>query len=1508
MVNTIFILDKTYNTTQILVGDKSSQRMFWDDLYTQEFDTGAETFEFSCYLDENVVEGNYVAFYYNNQYKLFTIMDMEQTHKKGRLVANCYCEIASLSLLNNYVREFSGDMNCIQFFEHILNGTDWHIGKYSTSLRDRVETIKVTKIESVWSLIEDYKDIFECEINVRVTYENGHITGKYIDIYSDGGLGSSTLKRFEYGRNVTGITKKKELYDWCTGVILDVDCDVSDTIIEEKDGYGFTKGAGDIILNDNANRMYNAGRNYVIGVYEGDETEPVEACINAWKQLKERSTPRFDYEVTTALTEDEYEEVHLGDTVYVVDRSYTPPLFLEARVGKLELSFTDRTQNKCVLTNYKEIKSKLLDADYIKLTGTITDIVNAFFPITSEGIADGAIVDGKIETTYFQQITADIVSAGIGAFEELYAQGMTVINADIENLKATNADIGSLKAKVAEIDTLINGHLTSDNIQSLILTADKVTVADAFIKNAMIDTISASKITAGRLNTSLVDIQSEDGGVQISGSLQQFRDSSGKVRIQIGKDANGDFTFALFSQDGVGVLIDENGIKEGAIGDGLIVDDMVSDNANIQGGKLDINSVITSINNGTTTINSNRIYLDEEGQSLKVAFEQLKTKVETIEDVTVDGDLSSIIEQVISNTTNINIMQGEISSLISNTTITKENGQVVQLKDEYNSTKNTVDSHTTKIGSLETTVNNVSSKQSSMELDLNGFRTEVSNTYATKGEVQDAGEANDNLIINGRFIGAEPRMAGSDMTPWYMWGAIQVYQNGAYNTINKNIALQMTSESEGGGIYQDVIEVKSNTELTLSFYCNWQQNVRQPFFDITYYYDGTRLDDSTYVRGMCVKGDNVLTFTTPNQPFTNFTVGFVSDGLVAGSNGEYVNWYLNKVKLEVGNVATPWVENINYIENTYTTKTEFQQTNEDFTFKIQQAGGYNLLKNSGFTNGTEYWTELCWDTNHSSNRRLHVMEAYCIWNNNHFAGLEYLATVYEAQGYIRGGFDSPYVYNLEPGAKYSFSCYASCGRVDELCIELCGNDFDGNYQNWGALWRGAIGNNTEYGTNYEGWTKIEFTFSAPSNAKYIFLRFWGNRHTEGDQTVSLMISQPCLVRGSIPLDWSPHASEIYDGIVKIDSRGLSVQQGNNKSVLDSEALNFYAGDVRYSRVKGGRFEFTDNGGTRVGWVGRSSWVNSGKMLSALNADYGHTVGISAQYGANENYSNPLMVSSQSGYVTGSDYFYHQGLNLSSPKVTGPITFRSEPTNSNTDLGLLGLQIYGSKRTEDGGFIGMINGNEEVRLNIMYGSEIHSGIIIQENADNNNRTGIHMYGPLDMHNYNISRAGWVNPVSATSTYTTRLLNEGSIENMTYGGTTFTEGELRYVHRETCHTVEEWDYNDEGVWSPLGVYYCYCELPVFMAENIELDYHVNIGKVGWGDYRVIEKNPYLFIVESQEEGFAFTWEVVAKRIDKTSNNVVIANEYITFNDNPLPNMDEEFAPFENNIQENIITGEE
>lgn len=384
-------------------------------------------------------------------------------------------------------------------------------------------------------------------------------------------------------------------------------------------------------------------------------------------------------------------------------------------------------------------------AKNISLEGLVT--ANENFKILEDGsmMAKNGYFTGQI-------FVGDGSVIGDSALSDTIRDGANNGTLAIERVEITDANIKNLTSDIANINTLINGNLTSDNIQSMVITGDKFTVENGFIKNAMIDNVSASKINTGIINTNNVSIQSEDGSMLINGTTQQFKDENGKVRIQIGKDATGNFTFALFSQDGVGVLIDENGIKSGAVPNGLIVNDMVADGANISGSKLDINSVITNINNGTEVIKGTRIQLDEQGQSLEVAFNQLKTKVETIENVTIDGDLSSVIEQVTTNTTSIGIMQGQISSLISNTTITKENGEVVQLKDEYNSTKDTVNSHTTKIGALETNYDKVTgdiasvvSKQSVLEQNLDGFKTTVSNTYATNDSVSNlADNLNDN--------------------------------------------------------------------------------------------------------------------------------------------------------------------------------------------------------------------------------------------------------------------------------------------------------------------------------------------------------------------------------------------------------------------------------------------------------------------------------------------------------------------------------------------------------------------------------------------------------------------------------------------------------------------------------------------------------------------------------------------------------------------------------------------
>ena len=378
------------------------------------------------------------------------------------------------------------------------------------------------------------------------------------------------------------------------------------------------------------------------------------------------------------------------------------------RVGTFELVVADK-----VSTNELEAYKATIEV-LIANKATIEDLT-----ATNAKIENLEVKNAEIENLVAGKATIEDLEAVNATIENLKVKDAEIENAVVENLKATTADIKILNADFAQIKTLVNGNLTSDNILSFNLTSEKVTVDDAFIKDAMIDTISAGKINAGKINTNSVSIGSEDGGMLITGSTQQFTDKNGNVRIQIGKDASGDFTFILYGADGQGQIINQNGITASAISDGLIVNNMVSDHAAISGGKLDISSVITEINgDNSTTINSSKIYLNDQAQSLEVAFNSLKTQVDTIQEVTIKGDLTAIVEQVQSNTSKIEANKNSINTLISEDTVIKK--QVTDLQGTLNET--------------ETTLN---SKYTTLSQNLDGFKTTVANTYATKKSVTD---------------------------------------------------------------------------------------------------------------------------------------------------------------------------------------------------------------------------------------------------------------------------------------------------------------------------------------------------------------------------------------------------------------------------------------------------------------------------------------------------------------------------------------------------------------------------------------------------------------------------------------------------------------------------------------------------------------------------------------------------------------------------------------------------
>ena len=455
-------------------------------------------------------------------------------------------------------------------------------------------------------------------------------------------------------------------------------------------------------------------------------------------------------EKVTEAVEDVEGKVITEVEILIADRVSTKQLDAEvARIDELiagKASVEDLTATNAEITNLKADKASVEDltatnAEITNLKAEDAKIENLLagkatvedLTATNAEITNLKAKDAEIENLVADKARIEDLTATNARIDSLQANkaDITYLDANfatIDELEAAHADIEILDSELADINTLVNGNLTSDNILSLNITSQNTTMENAFVKDAMIDTVTANKIMSGTIDTNNVTIQSTDGSMLLQGTLLQMKDDNGKVRIQIGKDTGGNFTFILYDESGTGVLIDEEGIKSSdAIADGLIVDAKVADNAYIAGSKLDIASVITEVNNDySTTIKSNKIYLDEQGQSLEVAFNSLKTQVETIQDVTIDGDLTAVIEQVQSNTTQIAANKEGISTLVSENTIRKEEIQNLD-------------------GEIESVNNTLSSKYSSLEQDVSGFKTTVADTYATKQSVTDI---NNNLSTN----------------------------------------------------------------------------------------------------------------------------------------------------------------------------------------------------------------------------------------------------------------------------------------------------------------------------------------------------------------------------------------------------------------------------------------------------------------------------------------------------------------------------------------------------------------------------------------------------------------------------------------------------------------------------------------------------------------------------------------------------------------------------------------
>lgn len=411
---------------------------------------------------------------------------------------------------------------------------------------------------------------------------------------------------------------------------------------------------------------------------------------------------------------------------------------------------------------HNEMKTGTITADQIRSEDgkTFVDLVNGQIQaakITTDQISGG---DG---TTFIDFLKNQISTSDITA-NQIKGWGDSQTLIDFVNNKITTSDISAnkitglndsntfidfvnnqintseLNAEVGNITNLLSGSAGIGDLQAIHLTAANAVIDEAVIKNIIAAKISVADLMTHTASAELITLISQDGkpSIAFKNSTQQFYDSNGNVRVQIGQDATGEFTFSLFDETGTGVLIDsETGVHAGAIADGLIVNDMIQ-SGTVSKDKLNF-PIVETDENGKISITN---ILDGKGNEFGVSYTEYQESVAT-ELSSINSNLSGVSSTVskIDKSITDKIWESDITTKINDydqTTVKNIRDKTTSVEKNITGINSTVKDMQTTLESKAdgTSVQSLTIRVSKAEQDMSGFKQTVESTYSTKSETE----------------------------------------------------------------------------------------------------------------------------------------------------------------------------------------------------------------------------------------------------------------------------------------------------------------------------------------------------------------------------------------------------------------------------------------------------------------------------------------------------------------------------------------------------------------------------------------------------------------------------------------------------------------------------------------------------------------------------------------------------------------------------------------------------
>lgn len=305
--------------------------------------------------------------------------------------------------------------------------------------------------------------------------------------------------------------------------------------------------------------------------------------------------------------------------------------------------------------------------------GTITaDTIIAELVKAKEGVFDKLTVD----TAFMKYLDVKLISA-----DKITTRILEAEQANIEKLSAKIIESNQINADMINVKNLLAGHAGVGELHTIHLTVENAEIDQAVITNLIAKKIAVGDLMAQNALANQIVLISKDNKPTIAfqESTQQFYDSKGNVRVQIGMDGKGDFNFIVKNGDRA-ALFDENGITQTGIPDNTILGDMINNatitkdklgfqiiEPNEQGG-IDITNIYDGKGNQWWGIEKTTITDDYTKQIKNVTDTltgQIETKVSNIQYLkdkeSIRTDFSDIKQNVSGITSTVSSMQTDLS-------------------------------------------------------------------------------------------------------------------------------------------------------------------------------------------------------------------------------------------------------------------------------------------------------------------------------------------------------------------------------------------------------------------------------------------------------------------------------------------------------------------------------------------------------------------------------------------------------------------------------------------------------------------------------------------------------------------------------------------------------------------------------------------------------------------------------------------------------------------------------